>query len=340
MRYMRSKGFVGLVVLSVLLLVSVSLLLLEGCSRGAPERGKVGMILKTLKNPFFIEMKGAAETRARELGIKLIVRAPEHETDVATQFDLVDGFIQQGVDVLIIDPNGSSEIIPAIQKANEAGIPVIIVDTRVNEEEAKRQGVKYVTFIGSDNYEGGKLAAEYMAKALGGKGKVAILEGIPGHETADQRLRGFRDTIKNYPNIKVVASQPANWERALAYDVTQNILTAHPDINGIFACNDMMALGALEAVAQMNKLDQVVIVGFDAIEDALKEIKSGRMEATIAQHPEEMGVKAVDIAKQIIDAKKQGKPIEQLNIPKEIITPIELVTRDNVDEIIREKRER
>ena len=326
-------------------------LLLHGCSSGggggetATDKGgssaehqpTLGIVLKTMNNPYFIKMEEAAEARAKELGIKLVVQAPEREIDVERQVTIVENFIQMDVDVIAIAPCGSREIIPAIVKANKAGVPVIILDTRVNEEEAKSQSAEYVTFIGSDNYEGGKIAARYVIEKLGGKGKVAILEGIPGHETADQRLRGFRDTIEKESQIEIVASQPANWERAMGYDVAQNILTAHPDVQAIFGCNDMMALGALEAVSQAGLEGKVLVVGFDAIEDALREIKAGRMAASVAQHPEEMGRKAVEIAKQIIDAKKAGKSISQLNIPKEIITPIELVTIENVDRFLQEK---
>ncbi len=340
---MRTSGSGFLRIISFLLVLSFLILSLTSCSKKASDQrpkakkqyiGRMALILKTLNNPYFIKMEEAAKRTAEKYNIELMVQAPEREIDVERQITITENFIEMGVDVIAIAPSGSKEIIPAIKKANKAGIPVIIVDTRIDEEEAKRQGAEYVTFIGSDNYEGGRIAGKYVAERLNGKGEVAILEGIPGHETADQRKRGFVDEISKYPGIKIVASQPANWEMAMAFDVTQNILTAHPELDAIFACNDMMALGALQAVQQARKLGQIVIVGFDAIEDAVNEIKAGRLDASVAQFPDEMGEKAVEVAYQIIKARKEGKPISQLGIPKEIPTTIALITKDNVDKFL------
>src|SRR6185436_13332410 len=150
------------------------------------------------------------------------------------------------------------------------------------------------TFIGSDNYEGGKLAGEFLAKRLGGKGKVAVLEGIPGHETGDSRLKGFREAIKATPGIEIVASQTANWERDQGFNVFQNLLQSHPDVQAVFACSDLMALGAVEAIAAAKKTGQITVVGFDASEEACKAVLSGTMYATVAQPPATMGVMAVE----------------------------------------------
>jgi ribose transport system substrate-binding protein len=202
-----------------------------GCGRGAPPSGgkpRVALVLKTLNNPFFIDMQKGAQEAAARLEVDLVVQAAERETDVDKQMQIVENLIQTKVAALCITPSGSREIVPAIVKANAAGIPVVAVDTRVDVAAAAEAGAKVASFVGSDNYEGGRLAGELLAKVTGGKARVAVLEGIPGHETGDSRLRGFKEAIKAAPGIEIVASQPANWERDLGFNVFQNMLQAHP----------------------------------------------------------------------------------------------------------------
>ena len=206
-------------------------------------------MVKTLNNPFFIEMQKGAEEAAERLGVSLVVQAADREVDVERQMQIIENLIERKVSALCITPSGSREIVPVIVKANKANIPVLIVDTRADEKALADAGGKIATFIGSDNYDGGKLAGAFVAEKLGGKGNVAVLEGIPGHETGDARLRGFREVVAKSPGIKIVASQPANWERDQGFNVFQNILQANPDINALFACSDLMALGATEAIA-------------------------------------------------------------------------------------------
>ena len=160
--------------------------------------------------------------------MNLTVQAAEREVDVDKQMQIIENLIQTGVKVLIVTPSGSKEIAPAIAKANQAGIKVVVVDTRVDPQAAKDAGIHVDTYIGSDNYEGGKIAGRYLVEATGGKATVGVLEGIPGHETGDQRLRGFKDAIKDAKGVKIVASQTANWERDQGFTVFQNMLEAHP----------------------------------------------------------------------------------------------------------------
>jgi len=195
------------------------------------------------------------------------------------------------------------------------------VDTRVDPKAAADAGVRTETFVGSDNYEGGKLAGEYLVKTSGGKARVGILEGIPGHETGDSRLRGFRDAVKASPGITVVASQPANWERDQGFNVFQNMLQAHADIDSVFACSDLMALGAIEAIAAAGRTGRIRVIGFDALDDAKKAIAAGTMEASVAQFPAEMGKAAVESAVKVI----RGE-----TLPADINVKLALVTKDNV----------
>src|SRR5918997_1122610 len=200
--------------LCLLLILAASV----SCNRGGPDtaggdRRTVALVLKTLNHPFFVDMRRGAEEAADRLGVQLQVQAAEREIDVEKQMQIVENLIQTGIGVLCITPSGSREIVSALVKARDAGVPIIVVDTRVDAKAATDAGIQLQTFIGSDNYEGGKLAGDYVVNATGGKARVAILEGIPGHETGDSRLRGFRDAVAGHPGITIVASQPANWER-------------------------------------------------------------------------------------------------------------------------------
>jgi len=272
------------------------------CRRGTDAAAKptVALVVKTLNNQFFIDMEAGARAAADSLGLELIVQAPEREIDVERQMQIVENLIQRQVKVLMLVPNGSKEIVPAVVKANAAKIPVVTVDTRVDAATLAAAGATVATFIGSDNEDGGHMAGLFLVERTGGMAKVAVLEGVPGHETADARLRGFRKAMAAAPGMQVVASQPANMERDQAFNVTQNILQAHPDITALFACNDVMALGALEAIAAAGKGAAVSIIGFDAQDDARKAITEKRMAGTIAQNPREMGRLAVITAHRLL----------------------------------------
>jgi len=304
------------VILITVAAVSVS------CNRGTSptSTGKptVALVLKTLNHPFFVDMRRGAQEAADRLGVTLQVQAAEREVDVEKQMQIVENMIQTGIQALCITPSGSREIVSALVKAKDAKVPIVVVDTRVDPKAAADAGVRTETFVGSDNYEGGKLAGEYLVKASGGMAKVGVLEGIPGHETGDSRLRGFRDAVKSASGISIVASQPANWERDQGFNVFQNMLQAHPEIDSVFACSDLMALGAIEAIAAAGKTGTIRVIGFDALDDAKKAIAAGTMAASVAQFPSEMGRVAVESAVKVI----RGE-----SVPSDINVKLELVTK-------------
>jgi len=306
--------------LSVFLLFIVfCLLLIAGCQRGEITGGpSVALVMKTLNNPFFIDMEKGAKEVADSLGVNLISQAAEREVDVEKQMQIIENLIQRKVDAICVTPSGSREIVPAICKANRAGIPVLTIDTRVDKPTLEEAGCRVVTFIGSDNFEGGRIAGEHIANKLDGRGKVALLEGIPGHETGDSRLSGFQKSVDNVSGIEIVASQTANWERDQGFNVFQNILQAHPNVQAVFACNDMMALGAVEAIAAAGKTGKILVMGFDATTDAREAIQKGTMIGSVAQNPYEMGRQAVINAVHLIN---------QRTIPEYIPVKIELVTK-------------
>jgi ribose transport system substrate-binding protein len=302
------------------------LFLLNSCQRGEDSNNEgpvVALVMKTLNNPFFIDMQRGAEDAAKKHSVTLLVQAAEREVDVEKQMQIIENLIQREVNVLCITPSGSKEIVPAIVKANKANIPVLIVDTRVDSTSLNEAGGKITTFIGSDNFDGGRIAGEYIIDALDGKGEIAILEGIPGHETGDARMNGFHKALKDKSGIKIVTSQTANWERNLGFNVFQNILQSYPTIKALFSCNDVMALGAIEAIAAAGKTGQIIVVGFDAIGDAREAIRTGRMDGSVAQHPYDMGRLAIENAKKIIDGQE---------IPTYIPVKIDLITKENLED--------
>jgi ribose transport system substrate-binding protein len=287
----------------------------SGDTNGAP---RVAFVMKTLNHPFFLDMQRGAQDAAGRAGLQLVVQAAEREIDVEKQVQIIENLLQTGVRALIVTPSGSREIASAIAKANRANVPVIVVDTRVDPKAAADNKLDIESFIGSDNYEGGRIAGEYVANAMGGKGRVAVLEGIPGHETGDSRLRGFRDALGKHPGMTIVASQPANWERDQGFTVFQNMLQAHADLGAVFACSDLMALGAIEAIAAAGRQGRIRVVGFDALDDARKAIEAGRMEASVAQSPAEMGRLAIESAARLL----RGE-----TVPADQKVAIELVTK-------------
>jgi len=265
-------------------------------------------------------VKSGAEEAARATpGISLAVLAPEREINIDQQASILEDQITKKVSALAVAPAGVSEILPLLDKAKAAGIPVIIFDTDVDWNSK-------LSFVGSDNREAGRLAGAHIVKVLGGKGKVAVIRGILGIRTHDDRLAGFREAIASSPEITVVTVQPANSERGMGMTVAENILTSHPDLRAIFATNDQMALGAVEAVAARNLTGKVVVVGVDATREAVTAIQSGKLSADISMHPEALGRGAVAAA--IKEAR--GEPVE-----KRIDTGTTLVTRENAAEYLR-----
>ena len=294
------------------------------CNRGSTtgENGmpRVAFVMKTLNHPFFLDMQRGAQEAAGNARIQLVVQAAEREIDVEKQVQIIENLLQTGIRALIVTPSGSREIATAIAKANRANVPVIVVDTRVDPKAAADNNLRLESFIGSDNYDGGRIAGDYLAGATGGNARVAVLEGIPGHETGDSRLRGFRDALGKHPGMRIVASQPANWERDQGFTVFQNMLQAHADVDAVFACSDLMALGAVEAIAAAGRSGRIRVVGFDALDDARKAIAEGRMDASVAQSPREMGRLAVESAARLL----RGEAV-----PADQKVPIALVTKDS-----------
>ena len=269
--------------------------------------GSVGLSLSTLNNPFFVTLSDGAEAKAKELGVDLIV--VDAGDDSAKQTSDIEDLISKNIAVLIVNPVDSDAVAPAVEDAIEKGIKVIAVDRVVN-------GVDVDCSIASDNVAGAKMAADYLVELAGEGAKTAELEGVNGASATIDRGEGFHSVADE--KLDVVASQTANFNRAEGMTVMENMLQANPDIQCVFAHNDEMALGAIEAIGDK----EIIVAGFDATDDAIEAVKEGTMAATVAQQPDLMGATAVETATKLM----AGETVEK-TLPVEV----SLITKDNAE---------
>lgn len=244
----------------------------------------IGFVVSTQTNPFFVSLREGLEAKAKELGAEVITI--DAQDDPAQASDGVEDLITRGVDLIVINPTDSDAIVPAVERANSQNIPVMTVDRMSN-------GGEVVSHIASDNIAGGELAGQYLLEQLGDSPKLIELEGIPGANSAIERGEGFEKAIKG-SSADVVARQTANFDRTEGLNVMENLLQANPEVDGVFAQNDEMALGALEAIKASGR--DILVVGFDATDDAVESVNNGELGATVAQKPELMGEEAAETA--------------------------------------------
>lgn len=256
---------------------------------------EVGLVMKTLTNPFFVEMEKGARRAEKDLGINLKVKTAAQETSIEQQIQLVEDLIAAKVDAIVIAPGDSQRLIPTLKKASDAGIKIVNIDNRLDPEGVKAAGMQPVPFVSVDNDAGAYKAGKFLADGVTAPTEAAILEGIRSAENARLRMEGARRALLENKQIKVVASETANWEIDKAYDVTKGIFTKNPNIKLLFASNDMMAIGAVKYL-QENKKTGVKVVGYDALAEAIAEISAGRMAATIDQQAAEQGYQGVALA--------------------------------------------
>ena len=281
-----------------IVILCLAVTLAVSCIVGGAKQTAIGLAISTLNNPFFVELRDGALAQGKTLDFNVVVA--DGQNDANKQLSQIENFIQQKVDLIAVNPVDSDAVAAAVKAANKAGIPVITVDRGAN-------GGNVVCHIASDNVAGGRLAGEHIAKLLNGSGSVIELEGIPGTSAARDRGKGFNEAMAKYPKIKVVARQEAGFDRAKGMSVMENLLQANPDVNAVFAHNDEMALGALRAIEAAGKMGKIKVVGFDATDDAVKAVKDGRMAATVAQKPDEMGKNAIATAKDVLGGKTVDK---------------------------------
>ncbi len=268
--------------------------------------------LSTQANSFMVKMREGAQKKADELG--LTINFQDASDDSATQANQLANAAATGAGAVIVNPTDSDAMAPAVKQLVDEKIPVVAVDRAVNNANV-------ASYIASDNETGGKQAAKALSDAINGEGEILVLQGKTGSSASRERGKGFDEGLKDSPNIKVVAKQTAEFERAKGLDVTTNLLQAHPNVKAIFAENDEMALGAIEALGSKAGKD-VKVIGFDGAEDALKAIKDGRMYASIAQQPVKMAEQAVIEASKLLKGETATKKMQ---------VEVVAATKENVD---------
>ncbi|MBB5924831.1 ABC transporter permease/substrate-binding protein [Streptomyces echinatus] len=272
---------------------------------------RLGLSLSTLNNPFFVQIRAGAQAEAEKLGVDLTVT--DAQNDASQQANQLQNFTSSGLGAIIVNPVDSDAAGNSVKAADKARIPVVAVDRGVNKASVD-------TLVASDNVAGGELAAKTVAERLGGKGKIVILQGQAGTSAARERAAGFARGLKAYPGIQVLAQQPADFDRTKGLDVMSNLLQAHPDVQGVIAANDEMALGAIKALGSRAG-KSVQVVGFDGTPDGLTAVKDGTLYASVAQQPSQLGRIAVDNALKAV----RGDKVEPM-----VKVPVKVVTKDNV----------
>ncbi|MEK3983699.1 D-ribose ABC transporter substrate-binding protein RbsB [Paenibacillus sp. VTT E-133280] len=300
-----------------LIFTSLLLILMTGCSLeppewakpnsgGGPGNMKIGLSISTLNNPFFVSVKDGVLAEAKKLGMEVLVI--DAQNDSAKQSNDVEDLMQKGVNALLINPVDSSAISTVVQTANSLNIPVVTLDRSADKGDIK-------ALVASDNVKGGSMAAEYIIEQLGKGAKVIELEGSPGASATRERGKGFHEIADT--QLEVIAKQTADFDRTKGLTVMENLLQGNPDVQAVFAHNDEMALGAIEAIQSSGK--NIPVIGFDGNEDALKSIEAGKLTGTVAQQPALIGQLAIQAAKDVLD----GKTVEKL-----IAAPLKLVVKE------------
>ncbi|ALS23665.1 MULTISPECIES: sugar ABC transporter substrate-binding protein [Paenibacillus] len=275
----------------------------------------IGVSYQNLQNEFAINIQNAVRDKANEKGVELLEADGQGKSE--NQIAQIENFINRQVDAIILNPYDKNGAAPAVDLAVAAKIPVIVVNSQVSNLD------KATAFSGSDDVVAGKLQMQFIADQLGGKGNVVIIHGPNGNSAEISRTEGNKEVLTQYPDIKVLAEQTANWDRAQALNLMENWLQTHKDIDAVVAQNDEMALGAYKAIEAAKKADDILVVGIDAIPDALKSVEAGQLAATVFQDSHGQGSKAVELA---IQAAK-GESVEHMNY-----IPFQLVTKENLSE--------
>ncbi len=302
----------------LILFAAVSLLL--SCNSAKKEEKakiKVGATMLSMQNEFIVNISDEMQKKANELGIELILVDAEHSP--LKQIEQVESFISQKVDVIIMNPCEVEASSPAISKAMAAKIPIINVNSATS--------IAPTAFVGSDDRESGRIAMKFIAEKLGGKGNVVMIHGFMGQAAQIQREEGAKEILKQYPNLKLIANQTAEWDRAKSMDLMQNWIQSYgTKINAVFAHNDEMGLGAVKALQAAGMKDKVVVVSIDAIQDGLQAVKNGSLDATVFQNAKQQGAGAIEVAQKLI--KKEA-------FEKELMIPFQLVTKSNISKFLK-----
>ncbi|WP_042273549.1 ribose ABC transporter substrate-binding protein RbsB [[Clostridium] dakarense] len=293
--------------LSIIMALVLSCFALVGCRQVDNGAKKIGLIVSTLNNPFFVDLRDGVIKKAKELGYEVVVL--DSQNDPAKEVSNMEDISVKNVDVVLLNPVDSDSAVASVMIANNSDLPVVTVDRAAN-------GGEVVSHIASDNVAGGDMAAKFLIEKLGGQGNIVELEGIAGSSATRDRGKGFEDGIKE-SKFNLVAKQSADFDRTKGLSVMENIIQSKSDISAVFAQNDEMALGAQKALEGAGMKD-VLVVGFDATEDAVDAVKKGKMAATVAQQPILIGETAVEAVHKLLSGE---------GISKDIPVELKLITK-------------
>ncbi len=290
-----------------------------------PKPFRLGVVLITLANPYWVTMKEGYENAAKELEIQIDIQAAPQENSLVAQLDLLENMVAKGYDAICAHTITAQNLIPGLVKANQKGV-LVVTDKRVDLKSAREAGANPVVISLVDYYDQGKLGGEFLCREIGkkGGGKVAIIEGLPGAPQSEDRRNGAREAFSRCPSLQLVSVQPGNWDRMKAYHVATNLIQAHPDLKGIFCANDVMALAAVEAIELAGKKGQVSVVGVDLIAQAKEAIAQGRLAASVSQSPFIIG----EMFARVALAASLGK-----KIPDHLSIINTVASRDNMDQL-------
>ncbi|MCK5173397.1 MAG: sugar ABC transporter substrate-binding protein [Planctomycetes bacterium] len=295
-----------------------------GCSkRDTDDSGKpkIALVMKSLANEFFKTMENGARQHHSQNGEEYVLKVVgiKDELDVAQQIDYVESMIAQKVDAIVIAPADSKALVPVCKKALQAGLVVVNIDNKLDAEVLAANEIR-IPFVGPDNRKGARLAGDYLAKNLAAGDEVAIIEGVPNAFNGVQRKLGFEDAM-NAAGMKIVSSQSGRWETAKAHQCVSAIVTEHANVKAVLCANDSMALGAIAAIKEAGKSDNVTVIGFDNIQAVRKLLKQGSILCTVDQHGDKLAVFGIEYALEIINNK---------TTPADKETPVDLITAESL----------
>lgn len=273
-----------------------------------PHASRVALVMKTLTNPFFIEMEKGARRAEKEFAIELQVKTAAQETSIEQQIQIVEDLIRDKVDAIVIAPGDSRRLTPVLKKAQDAGIKVVNIDNALDQDAMKAEGMVPPPFISVDNERAAYASARFIADQVKGPAEAAIIEGIAGADNARQRQLGAERAFVEHAGVKIVARQTANWKIDEGYEVAKQIFAKHPKVKLLFCANDMMALGALKYLQEAKRTD-VLVAGYDALDEAREAVSAGRMMVTVDQRADEQGYQGVRTALSLMKGETPGTPM-------------------------------
>jgi ribose transport system substrate-binding protein len=306
----------------VFAIVILTGVLFTACNRS--NRTRIGVVPKAVAHVFWQSVHAGAVAAAREADVDIEWKGPPQETDFSRQIEIVDSMINARLDGIVMAPTEPTALVAVVERAAREGIPLTIFDSGINTEN-------YVSFVSTNNYQAGVLAAKKLAEILGSQGKIAVVKMIPGSASTTQREKGFEDTLsKEFPDIQIVAEQFCMSDRAKALAVAENMLTAHPDLDGMFGSAEPATVGVAQALKSRSMDGKIKFVGFDFSDSIEKDLKSGAIDALVVQDPFKIGYEAV----KTVLAKLNGQtPEKRIDSPATVVT-VEDLSRPEIDALL------